>query len=656
MLELHDDADRLNHPMRRTESGKFERTSWDEALSSIAVQLKVVKEKYGDEAIASYAGNPLAFNSLAGPAIGSFLVKNGIRRNFSSGTQDCTNKFAGSEAMFGSSTIHPVPDIDNTDFLLIFGSNPRVSHMSFYSVADPMETLRSASKRGAKIRFVDPRMNESIKGIGEVIQLKPDTDVYLMAALLCHLEASGKFRDDIIRHHGDHIEELRAFIKDYSPQRVASVVGISAAEIEQLADEFSAASSAAVYMSTGANMGRQGTLAYWLLYMLSFVTGNLDQPGGNLYSTGFYPAAGAGKVDARKNPFFDSTLGELRRIRGSLPANLLADMIELKENPIKALVVISGNPMLSVGNSRRMRRALEQLDFLFVIDIYHSATAELADYALPATDMFERQDLNICGLGMQKQPFVQYTDAIVPAKAERKPEWWILGKLEQQLGFESAVDDCNEADLFSRIDHMLSRSDLSIEQLKQMPSSTAVLPAIKPGKFFSDWIQTEDKLIDCCPPLFEAAMHQCERIFDELTDEKTDQLKLITRRTIYMVNSWLNNLSSLKQGKHRDNPLYMHPDDARARNIGDGSRVAVKNDNGQIITTVSLDASLRTGVVAMTHGWGNTNSSSMTVVKTHPGTNANELLPSGPGSYEKLSNQAFMTGIPVEVEVGAEIA
>ena len=159
-LEIHKDEDRLNHPLKRQPDGQLERISWQTATREIAARIEALQSKYGHEAIASYTGNPLAFNSLASPAIGSFLLNNQIRRNFSSGTQDCANKFAASEAMFGSSTVHPIPDIDNTDFMLIFGANPRVSHMSFISIADPMAALRDAAKRGADIRFVDPRYNE----------------------------------------------------------------------------------------------------------------------------------------------------------------------------------------------------------------------------------------------------------------------------------------------------------------------------------------------------------------------------------------------------------------------------------------------------------------------------------------------------------------
>ncbi len=651
-LEIHQDEDRLDHPLRRGADGALERISWLDATTGIAERLAEIKSKYGPEAIASYTGNPLAFNSLAGPAIGSFILNNGIRRNFSSGTQDCTNKFAASEAMFGSSTIHPIPDIDHTDFLLIFGANPRISHMSFISIADPMHALRTAAKRGADICFVDPRFNESIKGIGRHLPVKADTDVYLMAALLHVLFRDGNVDEQTLKEHADNVEELKTFIRDYAPANVSPVVGVSADEIEQLATDIAAAPTAAFYMSTGVNMGRQGSLAYWLLFMLSLVTGNLDKPGGNIYSRGFYPAAKAGRLRGEIN-YEDTPYGDVRRIRGSLPGNLMADMILQEENPIRGLVVISGNPLLSMGSGEKLRQAFEKLEFVMVIDIYPSATADYADYVLPATDMYERADINICGLGMQKQPFVQYTDFVVPPKAERRPEWWILREIERAQGFETDnrdIDDYQKAiddlGLFNRFSHMMGQSDLTLEDVRG--EGTVVLNAVEPGKFFSNVIQTETGRVDCFPRIFDEALERCSDIFQELQNEDEGQLKMISRRTNYMVNSWFHNVKSLKRSGQLNNPIYIHPDDARARNLGEGSTVKVHNEFGEVMTTVVLDDDLKPGTVAITHGWGY-QGKDMKVASEFSGCNANDLLPSGEGSYEKVSNQAFMTGIPVEV-------
>ena len=649
--DVHHDPDRLNVPLRRTNArttaGEFRERSWDEVLPELAAALRGIQQQHGPAAIAGYVGNPTAFNALGSQALTSFFAQLGCQRMFSSGTQDCSNKFAGSEAVFGTSTLHPVPDLEHTDYALIFGENPKVSHMSFMSTPDPMGKLRAAEQRGATIRFVNPRRIESAT-VGEVVQVKPDTDLYFMAALLHELDAAGKFDDAVLAEHGSHVAGLRAFIAPYSAEHVASVVGVPAATIRGIAHEFASAESACVHMSTGVNMGRQGTLCYWLLHMLSFVTGNLDRPGGNLYSLGFYPAAKAGKLDL-SSVFFPSEHGELRHVRGMLPGNLLADMIEGGETPIRALVVIAGNPILSMGGGERLRRAFEKLELVIVLDMFRSATGEYADYLLPCTDMLERRDLNICGLGMQHQPFVQYTDAVVPAASERKEEWWILGKLEQALGLRSVFDAGEAPDVFARLDKMLRASGLSVQQLEAAPQHTVVLPKLSHGRFYSDWIQTADKRVDCCPPLFEEALARAHALFEDLRSSPPEQLKLISLRTNFMQNSWYQNVQKLKGRKHQINPLHMAVEDAARLGFTDGAAVTVSSDWGRIEATVLVDETLRAGVVAMTHGWGNERTPGLRVASRHPGVNVNALLPSGPGSYEKLSNQAHMTGVPVAV-------
>lgn len=655
---IHRDPDRLDHPQKRTSSkqdtARFENLSWDKAIQEVAEKLLAIQQQHGPDAIAGYIGNPTAFNALGSQALGSFFMQLKTRRMFNSGTQDCSNKFAGSEAVFGTSTLHPIPDLANTRYALIFGENPKVSHMSFVSMANPMEQLKQARKNGATVRFVNPRhIESSTKATGDTLQLKPDTDLYFMAALLHELDSAGLFDEAVIRRHGNRIDELRAFIAPYSAEAVAGVVGLDAELIRQTAIEFGQAESACAHMSTGVNMGRQGTLCYWLLHMLSFVTGNLDRPGGNLYSLGFYPAAKAGRVQPDQPVFFNSEFGELRHIRGALPGNLLADLILDADKPIKALVIVAGNPMLSMAGEERLRKAFEQLELVVVLDLVRNASGEMADYLLPCTDMLERRDINICGLGMQYQPHVQYTDAVVPPSAERREEWWILGKLEQAMGLHSLFDGIDDEsalpDPFMRLNKMLRYADLSISQLQDSPHHTATLPPIPTGRFYDDWIQTADQRVDCCPPLFTEALQQAHSIFTELQQEPEDQLKLISLRTNYMQNSWYHNMPQLKRPHQQDNCLYMNPEDLAQRQLQEDQTVSVSNQWGSIQANLKADEKLRPGVVAMTHGWGNRRSSGLKVAQQFPGTNVNQLLPTGPASFEKLSNQAHMTGIPVQI-------
>jgi anaerobic selenocysteine-containing dehydrogenase len=650
-LELHRDPDRCNYPERRRADGTFEPISWETAIAEIAERTRTIESKYGSASFGSYIGNPAAFNALGGAAVGSFLSQLAVPWNFSSGTQDCMNKFAGSEAVLGTSSCHPIPDFDHTDYLLVLGSNPRVSRMSFVSIADPMKALRAIKSRGGRVRYVNPRETESADDKGETVLVRPDTDVYLLAAMLCEIFERDSIDHGAVKSHATRLQGLRDFVAQYPAGRVAKIVGLDASQIRLLANEFADAPSASATMSTGVNMGRQGTLAYWLLQMLVFVTGNLDRRGGNLYARGFYPGAPrSGRTDPSRH-FFESEFGRIRKTRGSLPGNLIADAIQAKENPMRVLFCFAGNPLLSIGGEMRMRAAFEELELLVCVDLYRSATGQLADYVLPATDGFERHDLNICGLGMQHQPFVQVSDPVVPALFERRPEWWIFGQLEKAFGFKSVFDAGDDPALFSRLDHMMGSVGLSAEAVRQAPQQTIELPRAEPGGFFEDVIQTSDGRIDCAPPIFaaEGALDRAEEIFLELGSEPADALKLITKREPSMHNSWYQNLPSVRGKRNREPRLWMHPEDAAARGLSLGDRVRVSNAWGTIEVLLAYDKGLIRGVAALPHGGGNAKTPALRFASDEPGANVNALLPSGPGSFEPLSGQAFMTGIPIEV-------
>lgn len=283
-----------------------------------------------------------------------------------------------------------------------------------------------------------------------------------------------------------------------------------------------------------------------------------------------------------------------------------------------------------------MRKALESLELLVCVDIYRNATAEHADYLLPAAGAYERADVNLAGMGLQFQPSVQYTEAVVPPAYERKPEWWIFERLNQIMGFHSLLDglqgEDGEPNVWARIDAMLRSQGRNMKELK------------------AEQIIALERSVDCFPAIFSESTLRMEKICIELETSPANQLKLIGKRDAYMINSWYANVAKLKFGKRDRNYLFMHPAGAELRQIADGDLVAVSNKNGQIVTEVKLTEDLIEGVVAMTHGWGHGRSAGMRVALGKPGVNCNVLLPSGPGSYDPLSNQAHMTGIPVEVQ------
>lgn len=649
-LDIHHDPDRLDHPLRREADGSWTELGWDGAIAEVAGRLAEVQERYGPGAVSMYTGNPLAFNALGQSAAGALASGLGVRRAFSSGTQDCANKFTASQAVFGTSLVHPIPDIARTDLALIVGGNPRVSQGSFISQPNLAQELRAARARGARVVFVNPRRIEvPERGLGETLQIRPDSDLYFLAALLTELERIGGWDEGIVRRHGNHVDGLRAFIAPYDADTTAAVTGIAPDDLRDLAGAWRDAGAACAYASTGVNMGRQGTLAYWLVQALSFVTGNLDREGGNLKSDGFYPNARAG-AGAFEQAYGDTEWGVLRR--GALPGNLMADAILDSEDPVRAMVVVAGNPALTIGGGARLEEALASLEYLVCIDLYRNATGELAHHVLPAADMLEREDLNIVNIGLAAQPYVQFTPAVVAPQAARKPEWWICHSILQAMDRPSAFDHVGldgEPDVWARHRHMAMKgSGIDLDELRRDPQ-VVVLPRPEPGRFFEDQVQTADGRLDLCPPAFAPAIERAHDMFGELAAEPAGTLKLITRRDAWMMNSWFRNLDRMQRRDPDGNPLWSHPDDLADLGLADGDRAVVANANGALEVVVRADADLMRGVVSMAHGWGNARTAGMRTAQGNPGVNVNELLPSGPGSFEPLSSQAHMTGIPVEL-------
>jgi anaerobic selenocysteine-containing dehydrogenase len=655
-LEIHDDPDRLNWPMKRVNPraearGEFVRVSWDEAFEEIGARLRDICERHGPKSLATYAGNPGAFNStwtMFAPYLKQSL---GTQFRFTSNTQDTSNKMATFAEVYGSPAAYKIPDIDNTDFLLCIGSNPKVSRWTLMSAENNWEIVKDIQRRGGKVRFVNPRITESSSiDTGPTLLIRPGTDAYFLAALLNEVEALNKFDVDIVAKYGRNVEAMRTFARKYSADVVADVTGLSAEAIRTLAREFVEAKSGIVYMATGVNQSRQGMISAWLVEMLQFVTGNLGKKGGsykpNGLSTACTPITGVAKIETSLGVFEVLQPG----LSIPLPANIMSPLME--NGDIKALLVVSGNPLLSVAGETEARKAYENLELLISVDIFRSATGELADFVLPAADFLERHDINLVGTGMQQRPHVKYSEAMVAPAFERREEWWILSRILQAAGLKSPLDDDPDLDWGREaIEKILANQNLSIEKLRQMPSGTVLLEPLPYEAVFETCLVHADKKIDCFPARFASAglFERFDRIFEELSKEPEHTLKLISLRTPYMNNSWFTNAPSFRKGRERDNPLHMSRLDVERLGLVEGDRVELASPFGSVETHIFVDDSLREGAVAMSHGYGQRYTFALRIAQQNAGSNCNDIMPNGMDSIEPLSNMAWLSAVPVTV-------
>ena len=271
--------------------------SWDEAFAEIDRRLPPLMEAHGRNAVAVYLGNPNVHN-LSLTLYGRVLLKAlGTTNIFSASTVDQMPKQVSAGLMFGTMLSVPIPDVDRTDHLLILGANPLASNGSLMTAPDMRGRLRAIRERGGKVVVVDPRRSRTAEHADEHHFIRPGTDALLLAAMAHVLFEEGLVDVGPVGEWLNGLDELPSPLGDFTPEVVAAVCGIAAEDIRRMARELAGAESAAVYGRIGTWTQEFGTLASWLVDVLNVLTGNLDRPGGAMFTR-----AAAGQVNSSGTP------------------------------------------------------------------------------------------------------------------------------------------------------------------------------------------------------------------------------------------------------------------------------------------------------------------------------------------------------------------
>src|SRR6185295_1341724 len=328
LQDLYYDKDRLRHPVRRTPNG-WERIGWNEAFDEVTQNLKRIKASYGRNSIGSYLGNPNVHNFGALLFAPAFIRSLRTRNRFSATSVDQLAHHVAAYFMFGHQLLLPVPDIDRTKFFLILGANPAVSNGSMMTAPGMNRRLQEIRRRGGKVILIDPRFNETARFADQHIFIRPGTDVLLLLALL-HVVFDGKLTHlDQLAPFTKGIETVAQLVAEFAPERVASITGIESTQIRALAREFAAAESAVCYGRIGLSTQEFGGVCQWLINVLNIVTGNLDRPGGAMFTLPAFDPVTAPESLAARGSFarFHSRVRKLPEFSGELPVAALAEEI-----------------------------------------------------------------------------------------------------------------------------------------------------------------------------------------------------------------------------------------------------------------------------------------------------------------------------------------
>ncbi len=663
--------DRLTHPLKRV-GDSFAPISWRQALDEIGAKVGELVSSYDADAIAMYVGTAAGFSVLHPIFAQGFMDGIGSTSMYSSATQDCANKFAVAREVYGFALTQPFPDVERTECLIIVGANPVVSKWSFLQVPNPSKHLRAIAKRGGKVWVVDPRRTETAKVATGHVFIRPDTDTFFFLSFLQELVASGGVDRERVERFMTGFDQIERLVAPWTPERTAPVTGIAAQALRAMVRDYREADGAALYSSTGVNMGTNGSLSYWLQEVTNAVSGNLDRRGGSLVGKGIFDFARFGKKYGVMNRRHQSRVGGFTAVNDAFPGAILADEI-LTPGPrqVRALFVTGGNPLITMPNSARLRDAFRELELLVTVDVFLNETASLAHYVLPATSPLQRPDLPFVFplfLGMQARPYLQATERVLPPQGEQRDEATIYLDLARACGVglfgskiaQTAVETARRVWGWRHPDRkhevpqewLLSAllrvggegkfADLLREKHGRLRAPHAG------GDFLGARCVTDDGKVRLAPPLL---VEQAGKLEDDFAAEigRAGTLKLITKRAVTTHNSWTHNFEEFLEGGRDTNHVYMHHDDAARLGLAAGDYADVVSATATVRLPVRLLDDLQPGTVAVPHGWGHQHARGLSVASKTSGVNVNILAADGTDRIERVSGMAHLTGIPVEI-------
>jgi anaerobic selenocysteine-containing dehydrogenase len=426
-------AQRVQHPLKRRSDGTFERISWEQAISEIAAKLSAIRQQHSPRAI-GLVGIGGQANHMDAPYGLTFLAALGSKRWFNAFAQEKTQHFLVSQWMFDAPpTVFFHPDIEHTHFLLMLGTNPKISNRG-HNATDTFKAF--AANPNQKLVVLDPRDTETTRTADRHLKIKPGSDVYVllgMAAVLVSSEGLVDARFIETKTHG--FETLRKALAQVDIDEMAHRAGLSTANLVAVAREYAEAESAAIMFDLAIEHNLFSTLTSYLIHLLATLTGNVGKRGGNIFIEAFNPPEHSPKRHAEPERALASGIAAISALGGygMFSPSLVPEEVML-DHPerLRALIVEGANPLLSYSDTQRWLEAREQLDLLVVVEPAMTETAQVADYVLPTPVGYEKWEIAGFPKGYP-EIYTQLRPPVVPGPEEALPEPEIYVRLAEAM-------------------------------------------------------------------------------------------------------------------------------------------------------------------------------------------------------------------------------
>ncbi|GAB3273986.1 molybdopterin-dependent oxidoreductase [Kineosporia babensis] len=664
---VDDDPDRLTAPLVR-HGEAFEEVSWDEAFAAVRDLLTPLLSS-DRNTVAAYTGNPTGHN-VAFSLLATRLARSlGSIQNYSPATMDQLPQNVAAAMLFGEPSSIPVPDLANTDLLVVIGANPLVSNGSIGAAPDYRGHLKALRRRKGRLVVIDPVATATAAVADQHLAVRPGTDLFLLLAVLQVLTTL-----NVTPERTTGLAELSTAVAAWTPEVSSGICGVEASLIENLARDLLQTERAAVYGRLGTTLNQHGTLTCWALQAVNVLAGNLDRPGGMLFPR---PVSGGPTTRAPRGPAEPFTVGRYRtrvsghpEVLGEFPVAALAEEI-LTPGPgrVRGLITYAGNPARSFPDSARIQTALAHLDALICVDPYLNETTRHAHVILPPPGLLTRDHFDMALLPMGQRNFARFSEPARALPENALSEWEILLRLCAIYEGRSITSAELETELAQALSKSIARFseaqphseqpsgprqllDLRIrsgpygDQFGHRPDGLTLakildaphgidLGALQPR--LNEVVRTPSGTIELTPPTILATLEPPE----------PGRLVLVGRRDLRSKNSWLHNVSPLAKGKDRST-LHLSPEDASAHGIENGTDAVLTSAAGQIRVPVTITDEVPPGVCSLGHGWGHDDPHArLRVAARKPGVNSNTLTDAT--VLDPLSGTVQMNGIPVTI-------
>ncbi|GAA1071440.1 MULTISPECIES: molybdopterin-dependent oxidoreductase [Pseudonocardia] len=628
------DPGRVLFPMRRTGpkgSGRFERITWDDAVTEIATRFRAIADEHGPEAImpVSYLGTQGILNGLnVGDPFFAKLGATVAERTY------CDSGSCTAYAMTIGDTAGVDPEsLVHSTFILVWACNIMSTNLHLWPY------IAKARKNGAKVVVVDPVRTRTAAAADQHIPIRPGTDGALALAMAHVIIAEGLTDDDYIANHTVGYDEFAERVSRYTPEWAETETGVPAETIRVLAREYAGAQPSVIRIGVAVERHAGGGQTVRALSCLPGLVGAWRRPGGGILQLPLwaFPVNWGAFMHPEMLTPGTRVINQYRlgaALAGDLPAG----------PPIKGLMVYNSNPVVTTPDQDRLIKGLESEDlFTVVSEQFMTDTAEYADIVLPATTQLEQDDIMFSWGHL----FVTYNHRSIEPLGEAVPNTEMFRRLAAAMGFDDPVFRRTDSEMIAEAfdwshPHM---EGITVESLKEQgwqrlnvappeayaphaegnfptPSGKAefvsaaaaggnfVVPLFRQGSNDHQPGQPVDPLPHYIPPRESAAADP------ELAARYP--LNLLTPKSHAFLNS-----SFASHEFHRrvanEHTLIIHPDDAAARGIAEGAPVRVFNDRGEFTVVASLQDTVSRGVVVSPMGgWRKNSKAGTTLAAVNP--------------------------------------